>query len=284
MNRRLRTALLGLIAVILAMMFTFFVDIGPKKPLTADQIPNDLDIFILAGQSNMSGRASVAALPSGFPAHGERLFVYSNAGLWQRATEPIDSAKGQKDPVSRDDRAGVGPGLSMAEALAQLNPGLKIGLVPCALSGSAMDRWTPAMGRDTLYGSCLARAKEAAAKGRIRALVWYQGESDTFSPALAEAWPKKFTTMVQALRRDLGQPDLVVIYTQLATVSPGIKTRTPGWDQLKALQATMRLDHAAMVKSGDLTHFDGIHLDTASQLTLGRRYALKLQEMLYPER
>lgn len=281
MNRRMRSALIGLAAVILAVVFIHFVKPVFEKPLPPDAVPADLDIFLLAGQSNMSGRGSLRDLPAGFPAGGQHLFLYSNAGRWVRAAEPLDNAAGQVDAISRDSRPGVGPGLAMAEALAQLNPKLKIGLVPCALSGSSMDQWRPAPGRDTLYGSCLARAREAAANGRIRAIIWYQGESDTFTMAMAEAWPAKFKTMVEALRRDLNLPRLPVVYTQLATVSPELRPKVPGWDRLKQLQAAMRLPFSVMVRSDDLTLFDGIHLDTASQMQLGQRYALALQRILY---
>lgn len=284
MDRRLRSALIGLVAVILAVVFTHFVRPVLDQPLAPEEVPGDLDIFILAGQSNMSGRGSLDELPSGFPAGGEHIYVYSNDGRWRRAAEPLDHPAGQVDPVSRDDWAGVGPGLAMAEALVQLDPGRKIALVPCALGGSSIDQWRPATGRDTLYGSCLARAKEAARHGRIRAFVWYQGESDTGSLAAAEAWPAKFQALVRALRRDLGQPRLPVVYTQLATVGPELGGPPPGWNRLKQLQATLKIPLAVMVKSDDLKVFDGIHLDTASQMKLGRRYALALHRMLKDSR
>lgn len=281
MTQRLRSALIGLIAVILALTFMFT---NQGDDTAGQPHPQGLDIFILAGQSNMSGRGRIKDLPKDFPKHVGRLWVYGNAGKWVPASEPVDSPLGQVDTVSLDPAAGVGPGLAMADELARLNPELKIGLVPCALSGSYMDQWSPNPGRATLYGSMLARAKEARAAGRLRGLVWYQGESDTMDPGLAEGWPSKFKALVAALRHDLDLPDLPVIFTQLSVIRPRLKSSVPAWDRLKALQAGLNLPNVVMVKSDGLQVFDGIHLDTASQMILGRRYAQALQKMLYTGR
>ena len=276
---RLKSALLGLAAVLLAGLVSQ-VDLGRLEPSLEARPPETMQIFILAGQSNMSGRGDLVNLPAGFPSHANRLFVYSNAGRWQRAVEPVDNPLDQVDRVSLDRLVGVGPGLAMADRLAAAWPGVSIGLVPCARAGSRIDQWAPHPSRSTLYGSCLARAREAAQAGPIRAVIWYQGESDTHSQAEVMAWPEKFAALTRAWRRDLNQPNLPVVFTQLGPLGPRFRNRRPAWDQMRNLQAALHIPGAVMVTAGDLKVFDGIHLDTASQLRLGRRYAEALLKIL----
>ena len=87
-------------------------------------VPNNLHLFILARQSNMVGMGNVSELPEDFPRHKNRIWNFTNAYLWQRAKEPIDSPFYQVDQVSRDNGAGVGPGLAFADRLAELQPGI----------------------------------------------------------------------------------------------------------------------------------------------------------------
>lgn len=277
---RLVSAFLGLAAVVLVALILRMTG-SPAQGTPPGNSAHSLDIFILAGQSNMVGQGRIDQLPAGFPVQAHHLFSYSNAGRWEPAREPLDSPTGQVDACSQDFTVGVGPGLAMAEALVRLNPGLFVGLVPCARNGSNMDQWQPDPSRQTLYGSCLARAKEARGRGRIRALVWYQGESDAYDREMARAWPAKFLALVRALRRDLGDPGLPVVFTQLAHVKGRWSQGLKGWEELKALQAKISLPGVVMVKTDGLTLEDNVHLDTTSQIKLGQRYALALDRLLY---
>ena len=55
-----------------------------------------------------------------------------------------------------------------------------------------MEMWRTGGGRETLYGSCISRAKEASRHGRIAGILWYQGESDAFSEKAAQDWNTNF--------------------------------------------------------------------------------------------
>ena len=160
-----------------------------------------MQIFILAGQSNMSGRGDLVNLPAGFPSHANRLFVYSNAGRWQRAVEPVDNPLDQVDRVSLDRLVGVGPGLAMADRLAAAWPGVSIGLVPCARAGSRIDQWAPTPAARPCTAPAWPGPGKRPRRGPIRAVIWYQGESDTHSQAEVMAWPEKFAALTRAWRR-----------------------------------------------------------------------------------
>jgi hypothetical protein len=120
------------------------------------------DIYIMAGQSNMVGVPS-GQTPTQNPS---MIWALSHQGAWVPAQDPLYLG------------GGVGPGVAFADRLASLT-GNNVGLVPCAVSGSALSQWMPDYTTYTFYGCMLARAQIAAQYGTIRSLVWYQGEAET---------------------------------------------------------------------------------------------------------
>jgi hypothetical protein len=245
------------------------------SPVTAF-VPRD--IFILAGQSNMSGRGLLSEMPA-LP-YSRWVKNFSNAWTWQGGAEPIDSATGQVDTVSIDLDAAVGPSMAFGSALAGLRPGREIGLVPCALGGSTMDEWAQNPSRSTLYGSMLARAIEASKAGTLKGAIFYQGENDTDTLDHVNTWVSRCAAMIASLRSDLGLPNLPFIVTEIGP-SDG-NPSFPYTSEMQAAQAGMTGSNLAVVSAADLTtkSDDLIHLTTASQMILGSRYATAMQTML----
>lgn len=233
------------------------------------------NIYLLMGQSNMSGRGVLSQIPPGTLDPDERIQLYGNDGRWRRAVEPLDTAQGQIDKMSADPD-GVGPGLSFAKAMLKRRPNHPIGLVTCAKGGSAIREWVPSTKRTTLYGSCLARAREAAPFGRLAGILWYQGETDTRTEASAQAWAASFARMIDRFRADLGQPDL-----PLAVVGLGDEPLTgkyagqyPAWSMVQESQKRLRLGHQVYVSAAGLARNpDQLHLTTESQVQLGQALA-----------
>src|SRR5205823_9265870 len=109
------------------------------------------------------------------------------------------------DPVHFDkpDIAGVGIGRSFAKALLQAAPSVSIGLIPAAFGGTSLDEWKP---EGKLYADAVRRAREAMKSGRLRGILWHQGESDTDKEEGARSYRERFAVMIQQLRADLGAP------------------------------------------------------------------------------
>ncbi len=231
-----------------------------------------LALFILAGQSNMSGRDSVSA-EYRYSRYEGTIWNYSNAGEWRSAEEPIDDSSGQVYPISRDDDAGVGPGLAFADYLHELFPSGGIGLIPCPKGGSRIEDWLRDYSTESLYGSCLARINQAKLSGEIAGILFYQGESDTFTFEQADEWPSRFAQFVSEIRADLADPQLPVVFAQIATIGPPWSAYSPAWDHLKLRQASVNIPNVAMVTTDDLQLIDPAHLDAASQYELGKRFA-----------
>lgn len=235
--------------------------------------PKDLTIFILAGQSNMSGRGK---LPVPKELDGvKEIWNYTNAGRWDVASEPLDDPTGQVDPVSIDEGPGIGPGLAFAVRMRRLS-GKSIGLVQCAKGGSSMEMWRTGGGRETLYGSCIARAKEASRHGRIAGILWYQGESDAFSEKAAQDWNANFVKLAEKFRQDLAAPKVPIVYAQLGQLSKERRALAPFayWDAVKKVQANVSIPNSAMIPADKFElSSDGIHLSTKGFLMIGRKFA-----------
>lgn len=85
-----------------------------------------------------------------------------------------------------------------------------VGLVPCAVGGTAISEWARG---EHLYENMLKRAKAAveSSGGEIKALLWYQGESDTCAERDADAYKARMEKLICDVREDLQVPSLPVI-------------------------------------------------------------------------
>lgn len=244
------------------------------------------DIYLLTGQSNMSGRGLVEDLTAEERVADPAIQLYGNDGVTRAALDPLDDPKGQVDAISSDVQAAVGPGLFFARTLRRLN-GRPILLVPCAKGGSSIGQWKPyegkpGGGRDTLYGSCLARAREVGDK--VRGILWYQGESDAGRADAADGWRASFGVLIDQFRADLGGKRLPIVLVQLADPpSPEVMApRTfPSWAGIQAVQAGPMPACVAMVSAQGLPlKSDTLHLTTAGQRVLGGKLAVAMDGLL----
>ncbi|MFN7918576.1 MAG: sialate O-acetylesterase [Bryobacteraceae bacterium] len=225
------------------------------------------DLWILAGQSNMVGRAPVTEITAPDP----MVQMMTPADTWELAREPLH------ERITRDGREiGAGLGLAFAKEMVRRTR-VPIGLIPTAVGGTSLEQWDPAHApkqfRRCLYGNFVARAKLAG--GRVKGVLWYQGEADASKMDTASTYLARFRALVEAMRSDLGQPDLPVYSAQL---SRHVAAESEGWNVVQEAQrkAELEIPHTGMVAGIDLTLTDPIHLDGPSLQTLGRRFATRV--------
>nr|WP_321440551.1 sialate O-acetylesterase [uncultured Hyphomonas sp.] len=238
--------------------------------------PEPPEVFLLMGQSNMSGRGHLEDLPDGRLAPTPNIQAYGNDGMLRMAAAPVDSALNQIDQVSADRSAGVDPGLAFAHEILREHPFRNIILVPCAKGGSAISEWARSLSRDTLYGSCLARAIEASEYGAVSGILWYQGESDTDRFEDAAAWSDRFRTIVADLRTDLADNDLPFVMISIGDrpEKGRFAERFPAWGALQTAQDAFQADTVIVVPAAGLgRNDDQLHLSTDGLLELGQRIA-----------
>jgi sialate O-acetylesterase len=119
--------------------------------------------------------------------------------------------------------------------------------------------------------------------GKVKGVLWYQGESDANAKA-APAFEEKFKAFVAATRADVGQPDLPFYYVQIGRhVSSSNVTE---WNLVQEMQrrAEPALPNAGMVTCADCRLDDGIHVGTDDMRLLGLRLANLACHDLYADK
>jgi hypothetical protein len=246
-----------------------------------------LKLFILSGQSNMSGKGGLAPWTQ---QTNPNIYMFGNDYRWKLAVEPVDSPVGQIDKVSEDEGVGSGPSLAFASALLEKYPNMVIGLIPCARSGTSIDEWRRNLSVDSLYGSCLKRARIASRMGEISGLLFFQGEQDALDPLAypnamphPENWGSEFKTFVESWRSDLNLPELPVVFAQIGQQK--MPMDLPNWKVVQEQQRAVQLPFCEMITTDDLELKDELHFATKSYQIIGERFAaayLKIMEEHVP--
>ncbi len=237
--------------------------------------PEDFHLFILAGQSNMAGRGKVAAVDQNSNA---RVLSLGKDLAWTPAVDPVHFDKPKA--------VGVGIGRSFALEYLKQHPGVTVGLIPCAVGGSAIDTWQPGGFHDQTqshpWDDTVDRVRHVlsdngAGKGTLKGVLWHQGESDSRPPA-SDAYESRLTELIERFRSTFDAPRLPFVIGQL-----GQFAGRPWSDGRRAVDeahqhVVQHVERTAFVPSdglgdkGDLTHFD-----SSSLREFGFRYAAALR-------
>lgn len=247
----------------------------PLQPVDVARLPSgveQMDLFLLIGQSNMKGRGVMPDEPKRDP---RIVMMHLKDDAWYLARHPVHLT-GDAKTFAGADNAGVGPGLAFAEAVAARDPKLRVGLIPCAVGGSPIAQWQRGA---KLYDEALRRAKLAlqqtgAVGGRVRAALWLQGEADASTERLP-VHEEKLLKLVDDLRADLATPNLAFIACTIGEMSPDEGTKRKAEMNRLLLSLPSKRSRAACVDARDLKGSigDRVHFDTAAQNEIGRRYA-----------
>jgi hypothetical protein len=226
------------------------------------------DLWIIAGQSNAAGygRGPVHDPPE------LGVHLLRNDERWDIAAHPLNDTTGSTHPNLEAANPGHSPYLCFARELRDAL-GHPIGLIQTALGGSALPAWNPAETADApLYHNLIHCASLAG--GRVRGMVWYQGESDCNLTAAA-TYEQRFAGFIDRLRADLRDPQLPVLIAQLNRYTAPLGADDHrAWSIVREAQRqAVKLGHIAVVPTLDLPLSDAIHTSADGNMTLGRRTA-----------
>ncbi|KAK4428839.1 putative carbohydrate esterase [Sesamum alatum] len=223
-------------------------------------------IFILAGQSNMAGRGGIKrgmwdryVPPECKPS--QKVLRFNAQQKWEKAQPPL-----HRD-IDYLKTCGIGPGLAFANSVLKKNLSIgDIGLVPCAIGGTQISEWRRG---GPLYKQLLSRAHAALQGGGIiRAILWYQGESDTRSQEDAKLYKSRLQKFFTDIRSDLKLPKLPVIQVALASAEG------PYIDEVRKAQLEIDLPNVKCVDAkGMKIGHDGLHLSTDGEVQVGKMMA-----------
>jgi len=228
-----------------------------------------MQLFLLAGQSNMAGRGGLKELTPADAAPNPQVLALNAKGEWQPAVDPLHWDKAG---------AGVGPGKFFGAAIAAKNPGVVIGLIPTACGGSPISTWEPGRSWEQTnskpWDDSIARAKLAMKDGTLKAILWHQGESDS-NAKLAPLYEEKLTALIARFRAELNAPELPFIIGQLGMFeSEGKPWSAERIAVDKAQQAVAeKVPHVYFVSAKGLgSKGDKLHFSTPAQKIFAERY------------
>src|SRR5687768_44107 len=190
-----------------------------------------IDVFILAGQSNMEGRAHRRDLPPDLNrAQSEILFWF-------------DTSWGQLQPGSSRRPAppdGFGPELSFGRTLAMdLSRRTAVALIKHGVGGTSLaEDWRPDGGEQTVRLLQKVRAgvvelERRSFESRLVAFVWMQGERDAGTKAQAAAYEERLREFVRHIRGELRAPDLPFV---IGRITPHSHPPRPHSDVVRLAQ------------------------------------------------
>ncbi len=248
--------------------------------------PLQFDVFILAGQSNMDGRAKAAELTGDLAAYlvpqqdvmiaypgyngpdkAPRLMPLSS-GLCRGPGKPLDANAATPDFAATS----FGPELSFGRTMADGMPGRHVLLIKFAAGGTSLQTKWRVGEASGLYADMIKFTKATLAgvkaKGhsfRLRAFVWHQGESD--AKLAKEEYVKLLADLAARLRTDVEDKDLPMVLGEVCS--------NPEYASIREAQkmAPDSIANTVFVPAADLKTYENVHFNTASQIELGKRLA-----------
>lgn len=230
-----------------------------------EQPDRNFHLYLLVGQSNMAGRGVLTTEYRNLSQPNVMMLIKD--GKWVEASHPLHFDK----PA----RAEVGPGLSFGLEMAKANPTVRIGLIPCAVGGTAIESWEPgAMDPVTKkypYDDAITRLRLAMKSGVIKGIIWHQGEANS-RPERSVGYLEKLETLIGRLRENAKDKNLPFVAGELGRYRDSYQLVN---DQLKQLPSKVK--NTALASSEGLVHKgDNTHFDAASATELGKRLAAQM--------
>lgn len=236
------------------------------------------DVFVVAGQSNAVGHGwanQTYTTPSGLMAT-----MFGNDYRWKPLADPLDSPVGQLDEVSADGDAGgsVWP-LVASKLMADRN--VPVAFIPSARNGTWIGQWQrnneDPFGNHTLYGSMARRARGA---GKVRAVLFWQGESDAFNGSSKAQYRQLLDKFAADVRSDLGVPTVVAQIGEgdmpAERLDPVRLAQRESWDAGTTVAGPSLYD----IHPDD----DGVHFRTDPELRIAaHRWWLAIRAGIYSE-
>ncbi len=235
-------------------------------------------IFILMGQSNMAGFATLIEGDSA-PQNEMYNLLGQNKSDWganiEPGTEDIKWVKA-KHPIHRvhnSDRFGMA--IDFGKQYLKNNPNVKIGFIPCAWGGAIIGSLDK---NSAVYKNAMARILYAKKHGVIKGVLWHQGESNTVTSYLANNYEFELHQLIKDLRKDIEIADLPFIAGDLANFY-GIDRNPEHIQGIITVRNVLRelpakIENAGFVESVGLKwQGEGyVHFDRNAYIELGKRY------------
>lgn len=233
-----------------------YVEDIPKK--------ENIWVFIMAGQSNMAGRAFVEARDT---ISNKRILTINRENNLIYAKEPIHFY----EPSLK----GLDMGMSFGrEVLKYIPDTISLLLIPCAVGGSSLENWMEDKEHRgvRLFSNFNKKIELGKKYGNLKAILWHQGE--TTKSRDIQLLDTRLCQFVKKVREAADNQYLPFIVGNLGSYSDDYDK----WNQinLKINSCAATDSLISVVQSKNLSNKgDKIHFDSKSIRLLGKRYARK---------
>jgi hypothetical protein len=240
------------------------------------------DIFVGAGQSNISGRGTSNQTYTA-SAGGVLACLLGNDDNYKALSDPSDSATNQVDRISDD--LLESPGLAQPTGSWILrfvnawlaNSEVPIGYLPCPLGATSASQWAKTSSdRISALNLYESMARRLTAIGGIKAVFYEQGEQDSVSTTNSQ-YQTLLNAFVDDVNTDFGVSTYIVpLHTITASGYDG-NGSTTGQAAIRAAQVSVAASNSNAIITQPLTDIDlssgdGLHFKTDTELnTVGLR-------------
>lgn len=247
------------------------------------------DVYLCIGQSNMAGRGDMVP---GDDRILDGVFLLNGDGVPVPAAAPLNIYSSIRKKAAMQ---GINPAWSFAKRM-HAKTGRPILLVVNAKGGTSIDLWVKTAPCDTFrvkrgdeeswdgeptpqfYGEAVRRARQAMRYGKLKGILWHQGEGDSSSEERRSSYMQKLAGMVKDLRDDLGEPEVPFIageagYNGLGEgINPVLR------------EIGSNVPYSCCVSAEGLAlREDNVHFTREAQIELGERYADAILNEKYRE-
>lgn len=231
-------------------------------------------IFLLAGQSNMSGAGLFDQLKKSEQEPPERVKIW-HKNQWQPIGPGVSANEGR-----------FGPELSFGRAMQKAYPKDDIYLIKTAAGGTSMHKhWKVTGGSSPMLKKFLTTAHAAMdnldderIKFTIDGMLWMQGESDADQGKGAE-YEDSLKAFIKEMRREFKEREMPFV---MGRILPTFDKPAGNGPLVRAAQETVA-EEVKSVACFDTDRLDRInkgHYNHEGQLELGKRFAKHLLELI----
>ena len=266
----MKRVLVILCSIIIAAHFYNFQKKSERFLIAADEEP--LQVFILAGQSNMVGVGAkeLLSLPKEMQAAQESVLF---AEYWADDFKPLLPKNNIGPEVSF--------GYEMSKALKK-----KIALAKLAVGGTSIEvDWNPSeYNKEKSIGSLYKRLTEyvSSLKSKhknikIVGLLWMQGEADSrYHAKSVDQYKLKLEKLIDNFRKEFDSPDMFFICGRINTPADW-----PYRKNVRDAQESIKKKGYAWIDCDDLELGpDKLHFTLKGQVEIGKKYAEKMLTLM----
>ena len=276
---------MGILAKRAVLVLLIVLGGGSPIPSSADEKPV-LNVFILAGQSNMAGADSEVAVPPGFvQTAADRETRFTMAPLPEADQSPQYVPWGDVRGHQAKNKLVHGPEVGFARTLyatgwrdmalikVHANYGRDAEAWPWGKGGALHETWT------RFVDARVAELKSRGYQIRVRGFLWHQGIDDAIHGRLAYQYQSNLTDLIAELRARYATENTPFVLAR--SVNSRMVQRAPDPEGTAPMSRVRRaqvavggsVPFAAWIDVDDLPNVNTHHFSADSQLVIGDRYA-----------